>query len=249
MQQAIQAWGRIAYFSYVMVAFWIIGGILLLSLGYVGSFDLLNKPFHPQGDYFFPFVTFLGDASVLIALFVLFFWKKSPQQVIILLLSIIITGIIAQVLKKWVFADMVRPVQMLGESYLAGRYYEYPGIPIERLHSFPSGHSITAAAGFTVWAFQYPKQWLPQVGLALLVLAILQSRIYLGVHFLGDVFASSLIGYAVSFRLVLLHEQTYERWEKWISRLREPLFQQAGIGIALGILIVNGYLKIIKVFF
>lgn len=63
-------------------------------------------------------------------------------------------------------------------------------------YSFPSGHSITAfAVAVSVGSFY------PDLQLALLAAAFLiaSSRIILGMHFLSDVVAGSLIGATLGF--------------------------------------------------
>jgi undecaprenyl-diphosphatase len=57
--------------------------------------------------------------------------------------------------------------------------------------SFPSGHSITAFA-ITLSVGQFHPQLMP--ALLLLALCIAASRVVLGMHFLSDVLAGSLIG-------------------------------------------------------
>jgi undecaprenyl-diphosphatase len=58
-------------------------------------------------------------------------------------------------------------------------------------YSFPSGHSITAfAIAFSVGLF-YPDLQAPLLAVAVLIAS---SRIILGMHFLSDVLAGSLIG-------------------------------------------------------
>jgi undecaprenyl-diphosphatase len=58
-------------------------------------------------------------------------------------------------------------------------------------YSFPSGHSITAfAVAFSV-GFFYPDLQVPLLAVAVLIAS---SRIILGMHFLSDVLAGSLIG-------------------------------------------------------
>lgn len=57
--------------------------------------------------------------------------------------------------------------------------------------SFPSGHSMTAFAVIVPLALFYPGL---QVGLAFCAVSIALSRILLGMHFLSDVVAGSLLG-------------------------------------------------------
>jgi undecaprenyl-diphosphatase len=62
--------------------------------------------------------------------------------------------------------------------------------------SFPSGHAATAFAAAVAVALVYPR-----LGRPLLVLAavVALSRVYLGMHYLLDVTAGTLLGIAVGF--------------------------------------------------
>lgn len=58
-------------------------------------------------------------------------------------------------------------------------------------NSFPSDHTVAAAAIATVAALAWRKRWLPFIGLAA---AIGVARVFVGVHYPGDVFAGWVIG-------------------------------------------------------
>ncbi len=62
--------------------------------------------------------------------------------------------------------------------------------------SFPSGHSATAFAAAVAVALVYPRLGRPLLALAV-VIAV--SRVYLGVHYVLDVAAGTLLGIAVGF--------------------------------------------------
>jgi undecaprenyl-diphosphatase len=67
--------------------------------------------------------------------------------------------------------------------------------------SFPSGHAATSFAGATVLAFAWPR-WAPALyALALLIGA---SRVYVGVHYPGDVLAGALLGLLVGTAVAML---------------------------------------------
>ena len=62
--------------------------------------------------------------------------------------------------------------------------------------SFPSGHAATAFAAAVAIALVYPRLGRPLVALAVVVAL---SRVYLGVHYVLDVAAGTLLGIAVGF--------------------------------------------------
>lgn len=74
---------------------------------------------------------------------------------------------------------------------------------------FPSGHAATSFAGATVLALALPRAALPLFALAALVAA---SRIYVGVHYPGDVLVGALLGVAVGALV----------WAAVVRRRRRP---------------------------
>jgi undecaprenyl-diphosphatase len=67
--------------------------------------------------------------------------------------------------------------------------------------SFPSGHSITAFAVATPVGLFYPAL---MAGLLFCAISVAASRILLGMHFLSDVVAGSLLGVALGWGAFLL---------------------------------------------
>lgn len=75
--------------------------------------------------------------------------------------------------------------------------------PLYTVHSssFPAGHAATAFAGATLLSFLAPRA---APLFALLAVAIGFSRVYVGVHYPGDVLAGAAIGFAVGTAAILL---------------------------------------------
>ena len=69
-----------------------------------------------------------------------------------------------------------------------------PLVELPSTYSFPSGHAVVAFACATVISFAVPRLRWPLFALAALVAF---SRVYVGVHYPGDIAAGAVIGVAV----------------------------------------------------
>jgi membrane-associated phospholipid phosphatase len=77
----------------------------------------------------------------------------------------------------------------------------HPLVTIPHSHSFPSGHTATAAAGATMLSVLYPRA----APLFIVVAAaIAYSRLYVGVHFPLDVVGGAVIGVATALLLLAI---------------------------------------------
>lgn len=145
----------------------------------------------PIGDFLFTYITYLGDglAFVVVSLLLLFFVKI--RWGIISIITYIVSGLLAQFFKKVVFGPLPRPLKYFeGISELSG----LDGFTNAYVHSFPSGHTTTAFAMFTLLAFLfYSNKTIVTVCFFIAVLAGL-SRIYLAQHFAEDVLAGTILG-------------------------------------------------------
>jgi membrane-associated phospholipid phosphatase len=210
---------KIDFISKIKHANWFFyGTALLLVLGFVficicgksNSFFLLNSFHHPVLDYFFILFTNLGDgiiALVFCVLAIVFYRKK--LYALSLFYAFIISGLIAQVLKRMV--DAPRP-----KLYFAnGEYTQFiTGIKIATQHSFPSGHTATAFAIATViMIVMKSRKW--QIQILAVATLVGYSRIYLGQHFLLDVLVGAIIGYLSGIVAIDLAERTLKGVKKW----------------------------------
>lgn len=135
-------------------------------------------------------ITFLADGLFIVLLAVVISLFMNARLALLLLLGFALSGLVVQTLKRSVFADAPRPVKFFE---IQGYTFELPeGLNPHRDHSFPSGHSATAAALMTFLAFRNRKNVALLCSLGIFLIAY--TRVYLFQHFPEDVAAGILIG-------------------------------------------------------
>ena len=151
----------------------------------------------PGLNTFFMVTTLLGEyVGVILVLVFLFFTGK--HFIPVYLIALLITFLVSQGLKLFVFEHENRP------SYTYEQLEKIEGLEHHKHHSFPSGHTSTAFAIFTILAIAYPKKGVPFLGAMLAVLVGI-SRIYLGQHYLSDVVTGAIIGLFTSVWVVYFY--------------------------------------------
>lgn len=200
----------VRYFILPLFLIWITAFVFLFLKGYNDSFLILNSLHISWLDLPMLMLTMFADAGFMACLLIFLMIKKQPYQLIMLLITIIASGITAQLLKKFVFIDWHRPPYLFKEQiHTVGNY-------ILNHHSFPSGHSTTIAAIFTMLAYFRRQYKLEILIYAILCLVIAFTRIYLGVHFLGDVVAGLALGFICSILLIWLTNSFKINIKPWL---------------------------------
>jgi len=176
------------YFVSLIIIF-ISALLFLLIYGKSATFISLNS-FHPYWmNIFFIYYTFVGDGifSICLIALLLFYFKKRKQS-LIMFVSFLLSGLIVQLIKNFVFAP--RPILFFEK----GQYlYFIKGVSLANNHSFPSGHTTTAFAMATLLAIMSENKNYQWLYLAAAVL-VAYSRMYLAEHFLVDVLVGAVIG-------------------------------------------------------
>ena len=198
----------------LLYLYYFIAGISIIYILVHGKSESFLKLYANHNDFMNSLmkgVSYLGD-GVLALLFAGAFIFYRLKISFFLLMNWFVSGLIAQVLKRYVFTDELRPLGYFRE--LGVEIYQIPGLDIHMHHSFPSGHTATAFAIFFGLALFIKKSWLKVV---LIFLAALggYSRIYLGQHFLTDVIAGSVIGVFTS----IIFYNFVENWKApWLNK-------------------------------
>jgi membrane-associated phospholipid phosphatase len=177
----------------------VIGGVLLLTYDKTALFLLATNYFSSHTDVLFRYLTHVGDGLFYLAIaFVLLFVQY--RYAILAVSCLIITGLAAQFFKRFVFTTAYRPTRFFENSDIKLRVIE--GVEMYSNNSFPSGHATTAFSAFCLLSLLAKnKKW----GYLFLFLAFWTSysRVYLSQHFVGDIYAGSILG--VSLTLFISH--------------------------------------------
>lgn len=170
-----------------------ISGLLLIGfsilLGKADFFLLLNANLGTIADTAFKYITYLGDGAIWIpiAVYILFFRKK---YTVLLLGSIVYSTLFAQIPKHFIFNGEPRPTKLITDW---NSIHIVPGVFLNSVDSFPSGHTTTASSIFLLFCLLIPKKWIIPVG-CLYMYLVGYSRIYLAQHFPLDVGAGMICG-------------------------------------------------------
>lgn len=174
----------------------------------------------PWAGTFFRLVTEVGSDLVYITLLLIGYWAFRKRESIILALILMISFTINYWL-KYVIANPRPP-----STYWFG--------DIEASHySTPSGHAQNPSTFYT-WIAAKVKTWWMILVSTILILVIGISRVYLGVHFLGDV----LVGWGIGITLALSCVYFEAQIESFLTRFKEDYWILAlfVLGFALTLL-------------
>lgn len=174
----------------VYLLFLLISVITLLFYNKTGIHLYLNNLQGQSADNTFKYLTHLGDgfAVVIVVIFLLFISVRMSLQVAI---AGLLSGLIAQFLKKVVFGPTLRPSSFFED--LGIQLYYVEGVDLHSAFSFPSGHSTTIFSLMTsLVLIQKAKKF--DLLFILMAIIVAYSRIYLSQHFLQDIVAGSIIG-------------------------------------------------------
>ena len=171
-----------------MMTYFIIVSIILI-LNDKGAVELwLNERHHPITDQFFKYWTYLGDGRLYAVLGIIFLCYRY-SWVLFTLAVILIQTIIIQIPKRIIFDDL-RP-----SLYFEGMDLHFvEGVKIYGYNAFPSGHTASGFAIFTMlfFLFQKSRKWHLVFGIAAGLVGL--SRVILMQHFFEDTLAGGILG-------------------------------------------------------
>jgi len=185
-------WGVACYF---LTGFFNKGDMILLFAEHRSAFK----------NTFFLYCTYIGEGYVYVFATILLLFSGYSKSLAICANAIFVL-VVSQGLK--IFFAHERPVRYFNDLL------EQPDLPnyIPNVHllngwttSFPSGHTTSAFAFYSLLAFFIPNKWIKMLCLLLAVLVGL-SRMYLVQHFLKDVTSGMLTGFLIALLVYWMHE-------------------------------------------
>jgi len=176
-------------YGVALAVFMVFFGVWLLMVPKVEGFMALRAVHSPALDFAMRLLTHLGDGVFALLLIGWLLWRKLKAPAAFVGLAYAFSGLVSQLLKNTVPAD--RPKLFFEKLGIV--IYQVPGVSTHRLHSFPSGHTITAFALAAILVLCVKSKHLWWVAFCLAI-TVGYSRVYLGQHFPVDVFAGAIIG-------------------------------------------------------
>lgn len=209
---------KLRYFLATSVIF---ASIALLLIIFTNKLELhlyLNRQHTAFTDIFFKYYTNVGDGAFALLLLPFCFIFSKIKHLFLAFSSCLIGGMLAQILKRIVFFDALRPKHFFADNVL----HIVDGVSLHSTHSFPSGHTASAFAFFIFLAFIGKKSAPWQYLCAFLAILVGYSRVYLSHHFLVDVVAGALVGIIGFYIAYLIHKKLkkYHFEQKIINWLR-----------------------------
>ncbi len=186
----------------------------VLLFGKQDAFIIVNSHHAAPLDFFFRYITILGDGIIYVPI-VVYCILFNRQFLVPVIAAIIICTFLTHFLKRVVFPNELRPFSLELQKIII---HKTAGVPLHRRHSFPSGHTSTA---FTmalllasvmkqkIWAFVLPA----------IAFFVGYSRVYLAQHFPTDVAAGILIGIVSAYLSLLIYNAWLKKYGKHPERL------------------------------
>ena len=180
--------------------------VFVFLYGKEKSFLMVNNNYSLKADYFFNYVTYLGDSLIWIPLFVYVLIYKRDFFIAILS-ALIICTIITHVFKRVIFIDEPRPLRLLHDLARAVPLLEGRN---NYVNSFPSGHTSTAFTFALLLAFLVQRNFAIYV-FPLIAFLVGYSRVYLAQHFVTDVLAGIFVGIVSSYLALVIYDYFHRK--------------------------------------
>ncbi|MDR0792192.1 MAG: phosphatase PAP2 family protein [Chitinophagaceae bacterium] len=190
MQSCFEPFKKNKLFFLCVFVWLIVTGYMAFVTGKAASFFLINHARSRLLDIVSTVFTFIGDGKFIVLLAALLFIIKKRRIALTLLGCFLFSGLIVQLFKQFTWIE--RPKIWQGTQ---GNVLTAPWEKLMEWNSFPSGHTTSAFAAACVLSLFTSNNKL-KILFFVVACCTAYSRIYLGEHFMEDVFAGTLFGLA-----------------------------------------------------
>ena len=202
------------FFSFF--AFW--QGVLLIHLFFFPKgqeFLILDRFHHAYLDVFFKSITFLGDWPAYFFALAFLFSKLKFRAIYVVLFVSILVPITSYITKA--YFKHPRPIHYFQDNPLFKDLQKVDGVVLHTgFSSFPSGHTMSAFAVFSLLAFFASNSKRHIFLFFSLPILVAASRVYLIQHFVEDVWMGSLVGVMLAYFIF----QLFSLSTKWKGDLQ-----------------------------
>jgi membrane-associated phospholipid phosphatase len=180
---------KLPFFAKIALPILALLAIPAFALNKISLHTFFNAWNHASFDKVFFTTNYIGEGitAAFFAVLLLFYsWKSG----LFIALSAAGSGLITQLLKRFVFADFKRPAAFMEQM----QELQIPAfVKLHYAHSFPSGHATTAFALCCALSLVLKKRGLTLVFVFLAFIGA-YSRVYLSQHFFMDIVVGGIIG-------------------------------------------------------
>lgn len=179
---------------------------------------MINHHYNAVLDVVFRYGTFLGDSLIYIplVLYCLFFNRRFLLPVVF---SLLIGLLLTHFFKQLVFPHALRPIALETQGYVL---HKINGVYMNRVHSFPSGHTATAFAAAVLLATVVRHRLYAAV-LPVIAFFVGYSRVYLAQHYVSDVLGGLVIGLITAVLSLWLYARVDENLPHSLRQRKHPV--------------------------
>ncbi len=198
MKRILKLYHQNRYFYNCFLTWYFFLSCIVFSIPKQESFLFINSKHSLFFDYFFTVITQFGDGIFVIALALICFFLWSRRLAVAIAATYIGSGLICSLLKRTFHTH--RPGFSLHDD---PNFHSLSWMPMSYHNAFPSCHTTSAFALATCIAL-YSRNRSLSILAFLLACLTGYSRVYLGQHYLDDVWFGSMLGIGFSCLYALL---------------------------------------------
>lgn len=197
------------FFLLPYLIFFIAGIFLLMKYPKVQLHIILNEINSNFFDYFFKYITYLGDGVFAGFVIAILLFVRLRTFFFMCASSLVSLGVVFAC-KMFFFKEIIRPYTWF-QYFEKYKLHLIDGVDMNGFNSFPSGHTMSAFCVFLGLALVAKNNW---IKFLLFIIALLTgySRVYLSQHFLMDIVAGSIIGVVFSIISFYFFSRINKQW-------------------------------------